>query len=353
MITKIDNPNKAESKDYTNKGSSSRLKNYLIGNGEKIDQEDLFFDFYSENIQGDEMQKRIDNNVKGLKSDDHKFFSISINPSYDELAWIKDDKRKMKEYVRETMRNYAKSFKIDGVGEKDLVWGAIIHEKRFYTEKDEYVFVKKNPHIENPPFKAGDPKPGHQMHAHVIVSARDVQMQRTLNPLTASNKISRKFELKGFQRRNQESFQTMFYYKNGINIYAETQRKIVALKIEQLQRLGFQEQDFNKIHRVGEKMKYDSRFTRNLNRLVQETYRCNAIVNTEKYLELGDKKYKEEFPEGIKMGAFERVNGNVDEGKKNWNQLLLAVQDIERGAERQKIEKEEIKRKKRKKDRGI
>jgi hypothetical protein len=336
MITKIDNPKTAESKNYSNKGSAARLKNYLIGNEEKIDKKDLFFNFNNENISGKILQDTIDNNVKGLGKDDNKFFSISVNPSTDELAWIGCDKRKFKEFIKETMRNYSKNFKGINVNEKDIVWGAIIHEKRFYTELDEYKFRKREGEKAILPFKRGDPKPGNQMHAHIIVSARDVEMKKTFNVLTASNKISRKFDLKGFQRANQNSFQEMFYYKNGINIYVETQKTVANRKIEQLERLGYQPQDLKYINRVGEGMNFNGQFTRNLNRLVQECYKGNVIVDTEKFLELGDKKYRDQFPEGIREGAFEIPNQNKAEQKEEWNELFLAIGELEHGARQMK-----------------
>src|ERR1035437_68594 len=243
MITKIDNPKTSGSKQYSNKGSAARLKNYLISNPDKLDKDDLFFDGEKRNISGEEMQMKIDNNVKGLGKDDHKFFSMSVNPSHDELAWISNDKEKFKVYIQQTMKNYAKSFRKDGISEKDLVWGAILHEKRFYSKKEVYVWNKKN-EGQQLPFKEGDMKPGNQMHAHIIVSARNKGMTKTLNVLTAKNKISRNFALKGFQKANQDSFQNMFYFKNGINIYAETQKNIVAGRCDQLARFGYRRDDF-------------------------------------------------------------------------------------------------------------
>lgn len=346
MITKIDNPSKAESKDYNNKGSVARLNNYLKGNEEKIDKNDLYFDFENENIDPDEIKNRIDNNVKGLKADDHKFFSISINPSYDELKWIENDKGKMKSFVREAMRNYAKSFKQEGINEKDLVWAAIIHEKRFYTEKEVYIFKKKNPSVECN-FNAGDVKPGNNMHAHIIVSARNKEMTKTLNSLTANNKISRNFQLKEFQRLNQNSFQQLFYYKNGVNIYAEMQMKMVEKRIHQLTDLGYQSQDFEKIKRVGEKMNFDAKYTRNLGQLVNECYHGNVIKDTELYLEEGAKKYREKHPDGVEEGAFKRPE-RIENDTEGWNPLIRAAEVLENNIKRQKQEREDRRRRKKK-----
>ena len=321
-------------------------------NEDKLEKGDLFFDGKRENIPGEEILSRIDNNVKGLGKDEHKFFSISVNPSHDELEWIGSDRDKFKSYIKETMKNYAGSFRGDGIMENDLVWGAVIHEKRYYTAKEVYVWNKKN-EGKRIAFKEGDTKPGNQMHAHIIVSARDKAMAKTLNVLTSKNKISRKFELKGFQKKNQDSFQSMFYFKNGVNIYAETQKRVVEEKCGQLARFGYRQEDFEKINRVGEKMNFDSKFTRNLNRLVQECYKGNKIVDTEKYLELGDRKYKEEFADGIKEGAFESKDFDVNEQKEQWNELLSAVNDIERATKTKKQSKSEEQKRKRKRGKGF
>ena len=304
------------------------------------------------------MLLKIDNNVKGLGREDHKFFSISVNPSHDELAWIGNDKDKFKSYIRDTMTNYASNFKKDGISENDLVWGAIIHEKRYYAAKEVYVWNKKN-EGEQIPFKEGDMKPGNQMHAHIIVSARNKGMTETLNVLTEKNKISRNFELKGFQKRNQDSFQNMFYFKNGVNVYTETQKNIVSQKCDQLARFGYRQAEFENIDRVGERMNFDAKYTRNLNGLVQECYKGNRVLDTEKYLELGDRKYREEFPEGIiQSDSSEKEAVPEGEKKEEWNELFSAVEDIGKAANKgkkqgKKEDEEEKKRRRRKRGMGF
>ena len=355
MITKVDNPKTSGSKEYSNKGSAGRLKNYLLSNEDKLDKDDLFFDGERENISGDEMLLKIDNNVKGLGREDHKFFSISVNPSHDELAWIGNDKDKFKSYIRDTMTNYASNFKKDGISENDLVWGAIIHEKRYYAAKEVYVWNKKN-EGQQIPFKEGDMKPGNQMHAHIIVSARNKGMTKTLNVLTAKNKISRNFALKGFQKANQDSFQNMFYFKNGINIYAETQKNIVAGRCDQLARFGYRRDDFEKINRVGERMNFNGRYTGNLNRLVQQCYSGHIVLDTEKFLELGEKKYIAEFPDGIKQGNFEITEFKAEQQNEQWNELFAVVNEIGNAAskgKKQSKKDEEEENRKRKRKRGM
>jgi hypothetical protein len=253
------------------------------------------------------------------------------------------------------MKNYAKNFRAEGISEKDLIWGAVIHEKRYYNAKEVYVWNKKN-EGKQIGFKEGDMKPGNQMHAHIIVSARDKSMAKTLNVLTAQNKISRKFDIKSYQRTNQDSFQTMFYFQNGVNIYSETQKNIVAGKCTQLARFGYRRDEFEKINRVGERMNFNSRYTGNLNRLVQQCYKGNIVLDTEKYLEMGERKYMEQFPEGIRQGGFESTPYTAEQKTEEWSELFAAVNDIgsaaSKGKKQSKKDEDEEKRK-RKRRRGI
>jgi hypothetical protein len=203
------------------------------------------------------------------------------------------------------------------------------------TDKEAYVAQKKEPGKEG--LKAGEAKKGNQMHVHIIVSARDKKLEKTLNALTATNKISRNFELKGFQKRNQDTFQNMFYYKNGVNIYLETQLKITDKKLKQLDNLGFQPQDLDKIKTVGEKMSFNASFTRNLNRLVQECYKGNVIFDSEKYLEFGDKKYREQYPNGVGEGAFKLPEQKYVSQSEGWNNLDLAILELQKATSSQHI----------------
>lgn len=299
MITKVDNPAKAESKDYTNKGSSSRLMNYLTGNAEKIDKEDLFFNSTVENISKKEVMQQLDTNVKGLKDTDHKFFSISINPSQDELKAIGNDKAKFKEFVKATMSNYAKAFKDMDIGEGNLIWAGIIHEKRFYIELDEYRFKKKNGEEAAIPFKAGQAKPGFQMHAHILVSARDSKMEKYLTVLTPTNKISRKFGLKHWQMLNAKTFQEIFNFRLLVNIYHEQQRGYYTKVLNDLEKLNLSDLDIKEALRVGERMNFSKEYSTNFKNLVRDVRNNQVIYNIENYLKNGREEYAWELDEKL------------------------------------------------------
>lgn len=300
MITRLDNPGKPSSlKDvsYNNKGSVARLKNYLIKNEEKYNTADLFFTATKSNMPADEFYKMIDTNVKGLSRDEHKFYSFTINPSSDELKFINSDKEKLKEFVRAAMTNFKTAHKT--LTESDgLVWGAIIHENRLYTAED--LKKSKEGRGEAPKFKVGDIKRGENSHIHVVLSARDTLQQKTITVLTTKNRLSRNFELMNFQRNNQKLFQNLFFYQNGVNIYAQGQINIAAQRIEKLNRKFFNTYRLDDITSSGNKMEWSTQFNRNFTYLIREAHQGKQILFPDVYLEKGKKYYEENIPDGKK-----------------------------------------------------
>ncbi|MBN8702766.1 MAG: hypothetical protein J0M08_06860 [Bacteroidetes bacterium] len=347
MITKIDNPEKAESKDYTNRGGVERLQNYLVGNEEKIDKDDLYFDFDRVNISSSEAIARINENRKGCKQEDHKFFSISVNPSNEELEFIGNDKEKFREFVRHTMVNYSLSFKNDKVQKEDLVWVGIIHEKRFYSEKEVGVYTSKNG--TPPSFKVGDPKPGNTMHAHIIVSSRDKLMKKNIHALTARNNISRQFELKEFQRKNQQSFQYIFNYRSNVDMYHETQKRIVDKQFIQLEKMGFTSGTLRELKQVGEEMKFNKTFSYNMNSFIRDSSNNFPIKDIPEYIRKGSKSYRSEHPEVFQDGNFQKLEEKPTFANSEFEKLLDTIESASVEIGQGKQEREERRRKKRRK----
>ncbi|PYF68463.1 DUF5712 family protein [Pedobacter nutrimenti] len=110
MHTKIIDPKNSSNKAiYDNKGSSARAINYM--NKENADKNiGIFFNEKEDNILHDEVIKKIDSNVNGLKEDESKFDSIVVSPSNEELLHIGNDQIKLKEFVCEVMKNYSNNF---------------------------------------------------------------------------------------------------------------------------------------------------------------------------------------------------------------------------------------------------
>ena len=321
MITKLDNPSKGESKDYNNKSSASRLSNYLTGNEEKIDKDDLFFNQKESNITKKTLVELLDKNVKGLTKDDHKFFSISINFSQEELEHIGNSKEKIKEFTIKAMENYASSLK-GNITIDDLVWGAIIHEKRFITEKEAYL-------DKNKVLKAGNEKPGLQSHVHIIISANTTE-QKKINALTAKNKVARNFNLRSFQYQNQISFDKSFNYKKGLILFEKYQVNKISKRVEGLYKKGIVV-NTESIVQAGKKMNWDHSFYTNYNSALKLEFKGTKIDNLQDFILLGKEDYLAKYPNGLHDKPFIQRAPQYTEK----DELTSLIEDIQREADKQ------------------
>lgn len=238
-----------------NQGSSGDLFRYLTKEDQDkpMHEKEYFFNQELDGISPYKAQNIIDNNKKGLKTKDSKFFMITINPSERELAHIKavygdeNSKEVLKDYTREVMDKYAQQFD-KGVTGEDLVYFAKIETQRSYDRRDprDMGDIKHNESLnkevrrvesqiktkeaENAPFKElkelkkelksldkqfirnsngdkilnGVQKSGDNMHVHVVVSRKDKNMQKSLSPHAKSrgsmNKLNGKEVKVGFNR---------------------------------------------------------------------------------------------------------------------------------------------------------
>lgn len=298
MITKLDNPGKKQF-EYKNTGSVARLKNYLVAYDEKLRPGEFFFNDEHNNLSPEQFYRLVDKNVKGLTKEDQKFYSFSINPSEKELQHIGNDYHKFKEYVKGAVNeNYAAAFAgKKNVRSDDIMWGAIVHEKRYYT-KEEYSkqksFLKKEPG-----FKPGEEKP-FSMHAHVVVSARNKGQTKSLTVLTKQHRLSRDFNLKGFQKRNEELFQRKFFYESGRNIYEENQLKILNRKLENLEKFN-PLINKDKIRDIARKMNYEAKFDRHLGQLLSVSKQRKQVADLDSFFEKGLYKTQIEIPNNIQQ----------------------------------------------------
>jgi hypothetical protein len=207
MFVKVHKKQKRDS--YVNTGSCAVLVDYLEKENESKNllESELFFNYEQNNVLSSKVIFSIDNNVKGLKESQDKFYMISINPSPKELKYmarqatgrditvvwemsseeIKSYNSYFKEYVNKTMDVYAKNFD-RGLSKENLVYYAKIEQERTFKGID--IEVKGGL------VQAGSKKPGLQTHAHVIVSRMDKDMKKSLSPL-ANSRGSEKHQLNG------------------------------------------------------------------------------------------------------------------------------------------------------------
>lgn len=214
--------------------------------GKDLDDQEHFFSHEEDMIFSDEAQRQIDNNVKGLKKTETKFYELSLSYSQDELQHITNiassnvEKRALiQKHVRDVMDHYAKHFN-RSLGErplngKDLVYFAKIENQRRYhpdtknpelkkifkhnyQTKSKIKIAKENGKqnlqkelekqlIKNKDGRVIEPgqlKDGHNTHVHIVVSRKDRSQTISLSPLANSrgsqNKLNGKEVKIGFNR---------------------------------------------------------------------------------------------------------------------------------------------------------
>lgn len=231
-------------KDYVkgNKQSCSDLVKYLEKENEERDiiEKENFFNQNGNDIDSLTVIQSIDNNKKGLKTDDVKFYMLSVNPSDKELKHMakiatngkeinhisemnqqETDKynNMLKDYVREVvMSEYANGFN-KGLSANDLVYYGKLEQERHYKGTDEE--VKKGI------VKSGDIKPGLQTHVHVVVSRKDKTQKISISPLanskgSSNHKLNGKNVTVGIDRENfvkacEQGFDKTLNYKRDFN----------------------------------------------------------------------------------------------------------------------------------------
>ncbi|PTX14712.1 hypothetical protein C8N40_110141 [Pontibacter mucosus] len=168
---------------YANRGSSAALVNYLqhedlerLREGQATEP---FFDQERDRVSAREAIYRLDHNKGQLGKNDAKFYALIVSPSEKELRHLGETKeeqaRALKAYVREeVLPAYAANFN-KGLTAKDILYYGKVHHER-------------------------DDEVGEQMHAHLIVSRKDVANKVKLSPMTNHRATGKGAVRGGFDR---------------------------------------------------------------------------------------------------------------------------------------------------------
>lgn len=258
---------------YSNAGSSGFLVTYLEHEARETGQADrnIFFDQKREGIDRDEVQTRIDENVKGLQKGKPHFHSLVIAPSQDELRHLEEDPKKLIDYTRQVMENYAANF--GGKRQKplagdDLVWYATIHRSRHYSGLDDAV--------QTGAAQARQRKEGEQTHVHVIVSARDRSLSRSLHPDAGSSR----FNYKTWLAKNQQDFERTYSYKTAIT--EEQHRERLDKMIDRIDRAGLS-LDRERVRLVGQHHDYSPDFWKGMGKVEREVRQGKLFTANQAY----------------------------------------------------------------------
>jgi hypothetical protein len=229
-------------RDYVkgNTQSCRDLVNYLGKENEDkgLLNQEQFFNQTNNSVESQYVISSIDNNKKGLKDKDAKFFMVTINPSEKELKHLLKISTNgksvghvseltpgelerynilIKNYTRQIMDDYARAFNRDLTG-KDLVYYGKVEQERHFKGTDKEVKEGKA--------LSGELKPGLQTHVHIVVSRKDIEQKHSLSPL-ANSKGSNKHKLNGksikvgfdrdvFVKGCESQFDKMYQYQRKI-----------------------------------------------------------------------------------------------------------------------------------------
>lgn len=296
MHSKVINPRQHGRLMYNNRGSCKGLITYLGHEARERQQDVQFFGREQQDVSAEEVRAGIDENTKGLRKQQEKFYSLVLSPSEEELKHLSNDPDKLRQYTRHVMNNYAKNFK-DKEGEmvvgkqlasSDPVWYATIHQER--KEKDGE--------------QQGAAKAGLHQHVHIIVSAKDRTGELRLNPRGHRSR----FSIRDWQVQNGRSFQQMFNYEKSTvsnkltqGMPAEQQERHqqrIRDKVAHLNQyfVGSRKLDVEKALTIGKEKAYGKGFFFNLHRLTKQYHEGKLVNNPYQVLETG-KDEKISFPE--------------------------------------------------------
>lgn len=178
----------AEDVKSGNTGSCHDLVRYLekeTGEGQR------FFSHTEQDISPERVIMDIDGNKKSLGANDAKFFMLSLNPSQSEQMHLigrkvddfkeltpqekKEVFQKLEAFTRSAMDEYALNFGRDNIrGGQDLMYYARVETERSYHPEDE--------EVKQGIARIGEPKPGLNLHVHVIVSRKSLDGKVKLSP---------------------------------------------------------------------------------------------------------------------------------------------------------------------------
>lgn len=217
---------------YANTGSSIAVTNYLeheeldrINNGQEREH---FFTHDKEQVSAREATFKIDSNKAQLMKKDSKFFVITVSPSEKEIkamgATPEERSANFKKYINEgVMERYAENFGKD-LQAKDLMYYGKIHHER-------------------------GSKTGEQMHAHIIVSRKDISNKIKLSPQT-NHRGTRKGAIRGgfdrteFFKNSEKSFDIGFNHSRDFKESFEFQNIMKNGKMNEVKQLPEREAEF-------------------------------------------------------------------------------------------------------------
>ena len=188
---------------YANSGSCSAAAMYCEHERQQLMEKGMkpetFFHQHSDFISTREVIDKIDHNKRHLRKEDAKFFVLTVSPSADEQRkmghTLEERIAAFKNYIRNgVMSEYAKNFG-RGLSADDIMYYAYVHVER-------------------------GKKTDEQMHAHIIISRRNMDNSISLSPKSnhrsGKGVIAHGFNRDKFCNSCEKAFDVMMGYTRGV-----------------------------------------------------------------------------------------------------------------------------------------
>ncbi|KAA6331505.1 hypothetical protein EZS27_019896 [termite gut metagenome] len=207
---------------YANTGSCFGVVSYLRHeDAKRQEQGEQVEPFFNQRgtVTSREVTEKIDNNRAKLGGDDAKFYVITVSPSQKELQAMgktpQEQVQNFREYINsDVMQRYGEGFN-KGMGKDDIMYyGKIHHERKAGGESD--------------------------MHAHIIVSRKDISNTKKISPQTNHRGNSKGAVKSGFNRSEffrdmEKKFDNRFNHSRDYRESYEYQNAMKNGTIEQKQ----------------------------------------------------------------------------------------------------------------------
>ncbi|RCW22475.1 DUF5712 family protein [Marinilabilia salmonicolor] len=175
-----------------------------------IDKE-FWFNAGEDNIPSYRVMENIESQ-KGLGKDDFRYYTGSINFSEEELAFLKNDYKKLKKFGKAFINEYAKNFNKSLSG-SDVRFFLKLESDRYYKGTDSEVICGST--------RSGEKKPGCNTHFHFIVGRKTIDDKKKISPLsnhinTKSGAVTGGFSRDQLKERTEHLFDKMFKYNRPL-----------------------------------------------------------------------------------------------------------------------------------------
>lgn len=188
---------------YANTGSCFGVVSYLRHeDAQRQEQGEQVEQFFNQEgtVKSREVTEKIDNNRAKLCRNEAKFFVITVSPSQKEIQAMgktaQEQARNFREYINnDLMQKYAEGFN-KGMNKNDIMYfGKIHHERKAGGELD--------------------------MHAHIIVSRKDITNTKKISPQTnhkgnSKGAVKSGFNRSDFFRNSEQTFDNRFNHDRDI-----------------------------------------------------------------------------------------------------------------------------------------